>query len=152
MVQREVAKDDIAHLARRIFDKCGYSGDNGGNLWKAAALWHVGLVWEHEVMSAAYGARLNGRNPPAYFYRCLEEAVAKRGQRLTDLLRAVRIVPDWPRSRPAEPESLLAIIAGISRKVGWDAEPAADGTTLQIAPGATIETEYDTSDLENQDV
>lgn len=95
-----VQANDVSQAAATIFDGCGYRGNQGGNLWKVAALQEAGLVGEGEVAAACRGAKLNGNDKPAHFYTCLKETLAKRGEDLGALLNGVRIEPQWPKSRP----------------------------------------------------
>lgn len=104
-----VQASDISQAARTIFDDCGYSGNQGGNLWKIAALLESGVVSEGEVASACRGAKLNGKDKPAHMYACLKESLAKRGEDLGALLKAVRIEPKWPKSPPAANGERLAL-------------------------------------------
>lgn len=94
--------DAIGPMADAIFQACRYRGDNGGNLWGVAALLEsqLGEITEAEVYSAAQGAALNGRDKPAHFFKCLDESLHKRGYDLTDLLRQVKIIPQWPQKKP----------------------------------------------------
>ena len=105
----------IAEEAERIFRACKYDGREGGNLWGVAALLESGIgdLTEAEVFSACQGAALNGlelgafvaagalngRDKPAHFFACLAESLAKRGENLTELLRRVNILPQWPKTR-----------------------------------------------------
>lgn len=92
--------NDLSQAALTIFTSCGYRGDQGGNLWKVAALQEAGLVGEDEVASACRGAKLNGRDKPAHFFTCLKETLARRGEDLGALLNGVRIEPQWPKGPP----------------------------------------------------
>jgi len=96
-----VTIDAIADRALGIFQACRYRGDDGGNLWGVAALMETGIgdLSEHEVASACQGAALNGRNKAAHFFACLSETLEKRGENLTELLRRVAIVPEWPKTK-----------------------------------------------------
>ena len=93
--------NDLGQAAAAIFDGCGYHGNQGGNLWKVAALQEAGIISEGEVASACRGAKLNGHDKPAHFYTCLKEALSKRGEDLGPLLKGVRIEPQWPKGPPA---------------------------------------------------
>jgi hypothetical protein len=100
-IRTAVTIEAIAEQARAIFDACHYSGPDGGNLWGVAALLEtdIGELSEAEVYSACRGAELNGRDKPSHFFACLAEAVARRGLELTQLLRRVNIVPEWPTTK-----------------------------------------------------
>jgi hypothetical protein len=100
-----VQASDIRQAALAIFDGCGYRGNQGGNLWKVAALQESGIISEGEVASACRGAELNGKDKPAHFYTCLKEALSKRGADLGALLKGVRIEPQWPKSPPSADRS-----------------------------------------------
>lgn len=100
---------DLGQAAATIFNGCGYRGNQGGNLWKVAALLESGIVSEGEVASACRGAKLNGRDKPAHFYTCLKESLTKRGEDLGALLKGVRIEPQWPKSPPAGGEASVRL-------------------------------------------
>lgn len=91
----------IADRALGIFQSCRYRGDDGGNLWGVAALMETGIgdLSEDEVASACQGAALNGHDKAAHFFACLSETLEKRGENLTELLRRVVIVPEWPKTK-----------------------------------------------------
>lgn len=104
-VRTAVASEVLAPLVDRIFRECGYSGENGGNLWGVAALYETGKgeLTEAEIFSACRGAALNGRDKPAHFFATLADTMAKRDQDLRELLREVVILPEWPQLPPYEP-------------------------------------------------
>jgi len=104
--QIEVLAEEIEQLAGRIFDKAGYDGDQGGNLWKLAALVHIGAVAEHEVWDACFGAvECQAKSRPAYVFAIVKGHLTKRGVDLRSELAKVRIVPDWPTSPPYQATS-----------------------------------------------
>lgn len=100
--RKEVNSKDIIDYVRTIFEAADYRGSEGGNLWKVAALSHSGIgeITEAEIASACQGAKLIGRKKPAYFYKCLEETLEKRGENLKTLLSRVKIIPKWPKVYP----------------------------------------------------
>ncbi len=100
-IRTAVTAHAIADQAAAIFDACHYSGDDGGNLWGVAALLEtdIGELSESEVYSACRGAQLNGRDKPKHFFACLAESVANRGYDLTQCLRKVNILPEWPTTK-----------------------------------------------------
>ena len=84
-----------------MFQKAGYDGDQGGNLWKLAALLHIGRIAEHELWDACSGAvECQAASRPAYVYAIVKGHLAKRGKDLQTELAKVRIIPDWPTSTP----------------------------------------------------
>jgi hypothetical protein len=101
-IKTAVSVDDIAAEAGRLFDALAYRGADGGNLWKVAALLETGIgdLSECDVYDAAEGARRNGRDKPAHFWRTLENTLAASGRNLSHLVAQVNIVPDWPREHP----------------------------------------------------
>jgi len=93
----------VAFIAGRIFGKLGYSGDDGRNLWKAAALLHLERISEFELWDACAAAvECNADCPPRYFYKALAEHLEARGADLKAEIRAVRIMPTWPGSNPED--------------------------------------------------
>ena len=123
-----VQASDISQAAATIFAECGYSGNQGGNLWKAAALLDSGLLSEGEVFSACRGSKLNGKDKPAHFFACLKEALAKRGEDLGALLRSVRIEPNWPKSPPAPNGNHLAL-----KRVAQEREKTPEDLRMELA-------------------
>jgi hypothetical protein len=98
-----VQVDNVASITGRIFRKLRYSGDDGRNLWKVAALLHLGKISEAELWDSCAAAVETGAEfPLPYFYRCLAEHLEKRGADLKAELKMVRIEPYWPDSIPDE--------------------------------------------------
>jgi len=137
MDQKEVKTEEIGHIAKRVFEKSGYTGDQGGNLWKLAALLHIGHIAEHELWDSCAGAReCRARDRAAYTFAIAKGHLAKRGVDLRTELAKVRIVPTWPTSPPKEEAaretSHQADDAGlVVRKAVWTvaeeaAEPSGD--------------------------
>jgi len=99
--QVEIQTNEIEHIARRVFQKSGYSGDEGGNLWKLGALLHTGRIAECELWDACTAAdACQARDPAAYIYAVVKDHLARRGLDLQAELAKIRLVPDWPTSPP----------------------------------------------------
>jgi hypothetical protein len=94
--------EDITGLSARAFLAIGYTGSEGGNIWKAVAALHLGLISEHELWdSCAAAAEAKAGDRPAYFYTALKNLLAKRGADIAALFARIRIQPEWPSAPPA---------------------------------------------------
>jgi hypothetical protein len=127
-VRTAVTVDTIADQAAAIFDALGYRGNQGGNLWGVAALLESGIgdLSEAEVFSACRGAKLNGHDPPAHFFATMSESLQKRGENLTQRLREVTIVPDWPRAHPRTLETARHTAPRKEKPRSLDDQPSVD--------------------------
>ena len=96
-----IAVSDCEDTAAKIFARCGYAGDQGQTLWKAAAAFKAGLIPENALASAVTAvAAVKPRNPPAYFRTVLAESCGLSLGDLGELLRRVRIAPLLPGGPP----------------------------------------------------
>jgi hypothetical protein len=68
--------DAATPLARDLFRRIGYSGDDGAILWKVAILVDHGPISSSQAISAAQGAKLGSKGRPVgYFRKTLKESV-----------------------------------------------------------------------------
>lgn len=99
--QIRVSSDEVLATASDLFRRAGYSGNEGRNLWKVAALVDAGKVSQHEATDAACGAsECKAADRAAYFVAIVKSHVAKRGADLVAMLRTVRFEPTLPTSPP----------------------------------------------------
>lgn len=113
-VKNTWAKEGMAHIqvsevadkAYEIFTGIGYTGNEGGNIWKIAAMRCLGRGSEKWVADAVFGVN-NATDKPldraALFYtivkRHAEEALG-RPSALAELLANIRVEPELPKTAP----------------------------------------------------
>lgn len=98
-----VTIEDVSYLASEAFRRAGYSGEQGGNLWKIAALRHLEKISESEFFDSLAAAKAIAKSPPRVVFAALREKLAMRGVDLTTLLKEVYLIPKWPTSAPEIP-------------------------------------------------
>lgn len=95
---------ELVPTASEIFRRTGYTGDQGKNLWKFAALRQAGIITEHELWDSCEETRAKGDDAPAYLFGCLRNRLRERERPadLSDLVKLVRVRPKCPPSAPLE--------------------------------------------------
>lgn len=95
---------EVAPTASEVFRRTGYTGDQGKNLWKIAALRHAGIITEHELWDSCEEAKADGDDPPAYVFGCLRNRLRERERpaELSELVKTVRLRPKCPSTAPLE--------------------------------------------------
>lgn len=100
----EFSSGDLSEHARQVFEKSGYDGRKGKNLWKFAGLWKAGRISEDELFDSCQNASEKGKDPPALVFTCLRERLRERAVpvELSDLLKTVKINPYCPSEAPQD--------------------------------------------------
>lgn len=112
-----VEQGEIETVAVNLFRKAGYSGADGGFLWKLAAMLHLGLVSDHEANSCTQGAKECGAsNRPAYARTILRKSLERDGKDLAAIMARIRITPELPTKPPERPQATREALAGIFRR------------------------------------